>query len=127
MKKLIISIMTVLSISLGVSAVAFAAGPTDSAKADVCNSITTQTGGTCAGGAADINRIVRAALQILTWVAGIAAIIMVIVAGLKYITSGGDSSSVASAKNSLIYAIVGLIIVALAQFIVRFFLSKAAK
>ena len=45
---------------------------------------------------------------------------MIIVSAFKYITSGGDSNKVASAKSSLIYAIIGLVIVGLAQFIVNF-------
>jgi hypothetical protein len=49
---------------------------------------------------------------------------MIIWGGLKYITSGGDSGNVTGAKNTILYAIIGLIIVALAQFIVRFVLSK---
>jgi hypothetical protein len=44
---------------------------------------------------------------------------------LRYITSGGDSTKVSGAKNTLIYAIIGLIIVALAQLIVHFVLGQA--
>jgi hypothetical protein len=51
---------------------------------------------------------------------------MIIYGGFKYITSGGDSGNVSGAKNTLVYAIVGLIIVALAQFIVHYVLSTAA-
>jgi hypothetical protein len=51
---------------------------------------------------------------------------MIIVGGFRYITSGGDSSNVSGAKNTLIYAVVGLVIVALAQFIVRYVLSTTA-
>jgi hypothetical protein len=51
------------------------------------------------------------------------AVIMIIYGGFRYITSGGDSNRVGSAKNTLIYAIIGLIIVALAQLIVHFVLS----
>ncbi len=50
---------------------------------------------------------------------------MIIVGGLKYITSGGDSGNITSAKNTILYAIVGLIVVALAQIIVRFVLQRA--
>jgi hypothetical protein len=52
------------------------------------------------------------------------AVVMIIIGGLKYITSGGDSGNVTGAKNTILYAIIGLVIVALAQFIVRFVLSK---
>ena len=50
---------------------------------------------------------------------------MVIVSGLKYITASGDSSSISSAKNTLIYALVGLAIAALAQIMVHFVLTSA--
>jgi hypothetical protein len=49
---------------------------------------------------------------------------MIIFGGLRYITSGGNDSSVTGAKNTILYAIIGLIIVALAQVLVRFTLNK---
>ena len=48
----------------------------------------------------------------------------VIIGGLKYITSGGDSGNVTGAKNTILYAVIGLIIVVLAQVIVRFVLVQ---
>jgi len=59
-------------------------------------------------------------------VVGAISIIMIIYGGFRYITSGGDSGRVGSAKNTLIYAIVGLVIVALAQIIVNFVLAQAS-
>jgi hypothetical protein len=50
---------------------------------------------------------------------------MIIYGGFRYITSGGDSGRVGNAKNTLIYAIIGLVIVALAQLIVHFVLNQA--
>lgn len=59
-------------------------------------------------------------------IVGAIAIIMIIYGGFRYITSGGDSNRVGSAKNTLIYAIIGLIIVALAQIIVHFVINTAS-
>lgn len=73
-----------------------------------------------------LNSLVEAALQIISVVAGVIAVIMIIVSGLKYVTSSGDANNIKSAKNTLIYAIVGLVIVVLAQIIVRFVLSEAS-
>ena len=67
--------------------------------------------------------MIKTIVSVLSIVIGIVAVIMFIISGFKYITSGGDSNGVSSAKNTLIYAIVGLIIVALAQFFVHFVLS----
>ena len=49
---------------------------------------------------------------------------MIIVGGIRYITSGGDSGNISSAKNTIIYAVIGLIIVALAQILVHYVLSS---
>jgi len=64
-------------------------------------------------------------INILSVVVGIIAVIMIIVAGLRYITSGGKQESVTGAKNTILYAVVGLVIVAVAQVIVHFILNKA--
>jgi uncharacterized membrane protein YuzA (DUF378 family) len=56
-------------------------------------------------------------------IVGMAAVIMIIVAGLKFVTANGDSSRVASARNTLIYALIGIAIAALAQVLVHFVLS----
>lgn len=72
-----------------------------------------------------LNSIIRTVVNIFSLIVGVVAVIMIIVGGLKYITSGGDSGNVTGAKNTILYAVVGLIVVALAQFIVRFVLAKA--
>lgn len=71
-----------------------------------------------------INNLIRTVVNLLSAVVGIVAVIMIIVGGLRYITSGGSDTSVTGAKNTILYAIIGLIIVALAQVLVRFTLSK---
>ncbi len=75
-------------------------------------------------GTATINNIIKQVINIFSLVVGVVAVVMIIVGGLKYITSGGDASSVSSAKNTILYAIIGLVIVALAQFIVRFVFGR---
>jgi hypothetical protein len=71
-----------------------------------------------------INNLVHTIVNLLSAIVGIVAVIMIIVGGLRYITSGGNDASVTGAKNTILYAIIGLIIVALAQILVRFTLSK---
>ncbi len=61
---------------------------------------------------------------IVAQVAGFAAVIIIIVAGIKYITSRGDSNAVASAKNTLIGAAVGLAVIALAASIITFAIGR---
>ena len=71
-----------------------------------------------------INNIVHTIVNLLSAIVGIVAVIMIIVGGFRYITSGGNDTSVTAAKNTILYAIIGLVVVALAQIIVRFTLSK---
>jgi predicted permease len=82
--------------------------------------------GTTNGSGEDtLQSIAKKIVNIFSLIVGVAAVIMIIVGGFRYITSGGDSTRVGGAKNTLIYAIVGLIIVALAQAIVHFVLNNA--
>jgi hypothetical protein len=50
---------------------------------------------------------------------------MILVSAFKYITSNGDATKIGSAKTTLIYALVGLAIAALAQALVHFVLSES--
>lgn len=75
-------------------------------------------------GAERISRIVTRAINTLSLIVGIVAVVMIMIGGLRYITSGGSDASVTSAKNTILYAIIGLIIVALSQVMVRFVLKQ---
>ena len=82
------------------------------------------SGNTTACSENKLNDLIATVINIFSIVVGISDVIMIIYGGFRYITSGGDSGNVTSAKNTIIYAIVGLIIVAFAQFIVKFILDK---
>jgi len=71
-----------------------------------------------------VNNIVTLIINIFSVIVGIIAVIMIIVGGFRYITSGGNDQNVASAKNTILYAIIGLVIVALAQLIVKYVLNR---
>lgn len=74
-----------------------------------------------------VNSIITTVINIFSIVVGVIAVIMIIIGGIKYITSGGDSNNISSAKTTIIYAIIGLVVVALAQVIVRFVLSRVGQ
>lgn len=61
--------------------------------------------------------------NILLFVLGAVSVIMIIIGGLRYVVSGGDSTSVTAAKNTILYAIVGIVIALLAYAIVNFILG----
>ncbi len=77
--------------------------------------------------ASGLNNVLKVAINGFSLAVGIIAVIMVIVGGLKYVTSSGDSANVNSAKNTILYAIIGLAVVALAQFILHFVIGRVAK
>jgi hypothetical protein len=49
---------------------------------------------------------------------------MVMIGGVKYITSNGNSEKASSAKDTIMYAVIGLVVVAIAQIIVAFVLNR---
>jgi len=72
----------------------------------------------------NLTKLIKLVINIFSLIVGVVAVVMIIIGGLKYITSGGDSGNISGAKNTILYAIIGLVIVALAQFIVRFVLRQ---
>ena len=93
---------------------------------DACQGIGL-TGGDCNGSASGnrVSTVIKNIINILTAIVGVAAVIMIIIGGFRYVTSGGDANAVSGAKSTVMYAIIGLIIVALAQVIVRFVIGSA--
>lgn len=80
--------------------------------------------GSCTDTSNSINNIITWVLNIFSIIVGIAAVIMIVIGGLKYTISGGDSTRVSGAKDTILFAIVGLVVVALAQIIVHFVLNN---
>ena len=78
----------------------------------------------CAAPETKINSIVKTALNILSVVVGVASVIMIILAGFKFVTSSGAPEKVSSARNTILYAVIGLVIVGLAQIIVYFVINQ---
>jgi len=62
--------------------------------------------------------------NVMLFIVGAISVIMVIVGGLRYVISGGNSSNITAAKNTILYAIVGLIISIMAYAIINFVLES---
>ena len=71
-----------------------------------------------------IDTTISNVVDLISVAVGIAAVIMLIVGGFRYVTSSGNQETVKAAKNTITYALIGLVIVALAQLIVNFVLNK---
>ena len=70
-----------------------------------------------------VPEIVARVIDILLWAVGIASVIMLIVGGIRYVVSAGDQNAVQGAKNTILYAIVGLVVAFLAFALVEFVLG----
>lgn len=68
--------------------------------------------------------IVKIIIKVLSYVIGVAAVIGIIVSGLRFITANGDSNAVNTARSGLIYSLIGIAVVVFAQVIVAFVLNK---
>ena len=92
------------------------------AKDAVCEGVNLGTGGTC-GDDGTVNDVIAKVINILSWIVGLIAVIMVIIGGFQFVTSTGDPQKASKARMTITYAIVGLIVAALAQVIIRFVLK----
>lgn len=73
------------------------------------------------------NKVIENITNTLLFAIGIISVIMIIVGGLKYTTSDGDPAKAKSAKNTVLYAVVGLVIAVLAYAIVQFVMTQLTK
>lgn len=110
------SMMVALLLVIGVVAVL----SNDTAFAQPLDQI--QTGVDAIGGSdsASAESTIKTIVNTLLYLIGAVAVIMLVYGGFKYMTSGGDSAAVASAKNTVLYAVVGLVVAILAFSISNF-------
>ena len=68
------------------------------------------------------DQVLTNGLNLVYFLAGLAAVIVIVVGGIMYATSTGDSGKITKAKNMILYAVVGLVIV-LSAFAITNFVS----
>lgn len=68
--------------------------------------------------------IFRTITNVLLFILGAVSVIMIIIGGLRYVISGGNATAVTAAKNTILYAIVGVIVALLAYAIINFVLGS---
>lgn len=73
------------------------------------------------------NGIITKIANIIAIIVGVAAVIVIIIAGIQYMLSTGDPTKVNNAKNAIIYAVIGLVIVVVARSLVIFIVSEINK
>lgn len=93
---------------------------------DVCNGNTSESAA-CENNQDDItgsDGIFARITRLIALIGGIIAVIMIIIGGFFYVTSGGDSGKIKTARDTIIYATVGLVVIALAQSIIVFIINR---
>jgi hypothetical protein len=69
--------------------------------------------------------IVKRGINIMLFGVGVLSVIMLIFGGFRYVISGGKKESVTNAKNTILYAIIGLLVAVFAYAIINFILGAA--
>jgi len=70
------------------------------------------------------NQVLANGLNIAYFIAGIMAVIIIILAGFSFVTSGNDPGAVTKAKNAILYAVIGLVVILSAFVITQFVIGR---
>lgn len=70
-----------------------------------------------------VGPLIQTVINILLYILGAVAVVMIVIGGIRYTTSNGDSSAIKSAKDTILYSVVGLIVAILSYTIVNFVVS----
>ena len=116
----------ILAGMLIVPTVALAVAPAASAESDftLTNGVSSARGEGVSETASDPQTLVKQFVNIFLFAVGALSVIMLIWGGIRYTTSAGDSNKVTAAKNTVLYAIVGLVVAILAYAIVNMVIGK---
>lgn len=77
-----------------------------------------------ASGTDDATNTAQDVVNILLLLIGAVSVIMIVIGGFKYVTSNGDQNNITSAKNTILYAVIGLIVAIMASAIVNFVVTQ---
>lgn len=106
-----------------------APSPTYAAN-DVCNSkvpASVKKAAGCKGNSDDLQKNITNILNAIIGIAGLVAVVFVVIGGIQYMTSTGDAAKVQKAKNTILYALIGLVICALSFAIVNWAINAIYK
>lgn len=76
------------------------------------------------GGPTDLKVSISNIVNVFLFILGAVAVIMIIIGGFRYVVSGGESGAITSAKNTIFYAVIGLVVAILAYAIVNFVVTN---
>ena len=68
--------------------------------------------------------IIGSVISVVSYAIGIVAIFIIIISGLRFVMSNGNSNTIAQVRSAIFYAVIGIVVAALAQVFVSFVLNK---
>jgi hypothetical protein len=80
-----------------------------------------------APGKDDLQGYIKTIVNVMLFILGAIAVIMIIIGGIRYATSNGDAAAIKGAKDTILYAVIGLIVAILAYAIVNFVVGAFKK
>lgn len=116
MNKIKITVLAFMAV-IGVATATPVLVSAQSATATQINSGVNAVGGS---DSVSLGTRIQQVVNILLYVLGAIAVLMIVIGGVRYTTSNGDSSAVKGAKDTILYAVVGLVVAVMAYAIVNF-------
>lgn len=124
-KNALASLLLVAGATFGMAVLAPATAMAASPEQSACEgSGGAWNGNTCSQGTRTLTGTIKSVGNIIIFLTGAIAVLMIILGGIRYTLSGGDQGAITSAKNTILYAVVGLVVAVAAYAIVNFVLDN---
>lgn len=120
LKKVAIGATLVAVAAVSIAPVVLAETPQEA----LCQGAQGTGGAKCTSDSPRLMETIGNITNILLFLAGAIAVLMIIIGGIRYATSQGDQNAISGAKNTVLYAVIGLIVTIIAYAIVNFVLTK---
>ena len=120
MKKVSVILASLLALPVMAFGVTTLVADSASAQLNLESGINSAKGTGTPDSVTEDDGLIKKVVNLLLWAIGIISVIMIIIGGIRYATSNGDSNQVTAAKNTIMYAVIGLVIAIFAYAIVNF-------
>ena len=124
MKKVSVILASLLALPVIAFGVTTLVADSASAQLNLESGINSAKGTGAPDNVTEDDGLIKKVVNLLLWAIGIVSVIMIIIGGIRYATSNGDSNNVTAAKNTIMYAVIGLVIAIFAYAIVNFVLTQ---
>ena len=124
MKKVSVILASLLALPVIAFGVTTLVADSTSAQLNLESGINSAKGTGAPDNVTEDDGLIKKVVNLLLWAIGIVSVIMIIIGGIRYATSNGDSNNVTAAKNTIMYAVIGLVIAIFAYAIVNFVLTQ---